>query len=1361
MKKYLLVLLVIASIAVNGQVRKYNFSASAGTYNVLTGGTIFQAGAAAGTDAISANIALPFAFRYNNKEYSTVKISNNGFIAFGTQNTAASIATPLSSGGSTVTYDGAIAAFGINLVNSTMAGAAPQISYGTDGNDFVVQFQDMARNTFGASERINFQIRLTQVTNTITFVYGTNVAGSSVAAFPEIGLRGGGVADFSNRVVNANTGSNTWTTSIGGNLAIETARFTSASPAAVPTNGLTYTWTPPVRNNPSPVFATLPFTENFNATWANLDDQQDVPQATNWRAWPPRGDMSWRRNDIPDTTVSSWSSILGAPAVALPASGTYARFHTFNTPVKTGGNIDVYLDFSGNESKELRFDYINTTGTDSLFLELSTNGGTSFSPLASFGVQAEWFTKIVSTNAVTPNAVLRFRGIGDFGTTDMGIDNISVMGTSCLAPVSLTATAATASTATLGWSSATASQFEYAVTTSMQPPAAGTTISNSSVTVNNLAPATRYFLHVRSVCGTSSSSWNSIIFNTLPENDNCSNAISLIANQYANCANAVSGSTVGATQSSETAPSCSATGTNDDVWYSFTATSSTHFINITNASNTTAAAVYSGTCGALVPVANACASTNVTVQNLTPGTTYYVRVYTTAPTAGTFSTFDICITSPPVNNECTGAIALLASSNNVCSASVAGSTLNATQSSAAAPSCSPTGINDDVWYSFVATAAQQTVIISTPSVPIAAAIYSGDCTSLTQVSGACATGYTQASGLTPGQTYYVRVYTTSALAYLYGSFSICVISAPENDECSGAVTLPVSNTNYCTFSTNGSTNGATASGGTAPACYPTGINDDVWYSFTAIAPAHSITISGANTNINAQVYSGTCSNLLLVPGGCISTNGTVSGLTIGEKYFIRVYTGLPTPSTTTDFSICVGAAAPVNDECSGAISLNVGQPGVCKTMPGSTVGGTESAEPSPLCASGIDVWYSFVATGTAHIITVSNAPAAIAIYSGSCGNLVQLPGICGNGTVTAKGLSIGATYYVRIYTTSSISQYASFDVCVTSLLENDECEGAITLNQQPFSSNPTTINVNTTHATQSANSSSCFTSSQDDDLWYGFKASSNTLIIRLSNATLTTGTQGAFNWALYTGLCGALVEYKCSAFNFANGDIAINGLSMGTDYFLRTLTSGTGGRASWDMALLEPDASLPVALISFDGKHVNNTSVLTWKTVSEQNNKGFEIQRSIDGRNFLTLGFVSAAEAKKENSQNLYSFTDYKAAITNNYYRLKQVDLDGRTVVSPVIFIKAIYTNELTVQSIYPVPTVNQLNIAIDAPAKETLTIVVSDLSGKRLLHQVLTTNVGSTNVAVDVSRLTAGTYLVQVIPSNNTAPVIRKFVKQ
>ncbi|WP_284652025.1 BNR-repeat neuraminidase N-terminal domain-containing protein [Flavobacterium terrisoli] len=451
---------LMGSIGVKAQVANYTFAASSGSYTALSGGTSWQSGATIATNAVSPAITLPWAFTYNSKSYNSIYISNNGFIAFANiagNAPAAGNILPISTNSSSSTtssgYDGAITAFGMDLVASTVSGAAPDISYGTSGSDFVIQYTDLARTGQAATERITFQIRLTQTTNVINLVYNTPTV-SAGTTFPQVGLRGASHYDWKNLSGSAAT---TWTApTVSNTTGIATStltmRFSTAATATSPVAGQTFTFTP-FAALAAPTYASIPASENFDAvSWANGYSTGDLPSAASWRTWPSYGDRSIRRNNVSTGSSSGWLSTSGSFTVSSPASGGTAMFNSFNATFSSNGYMDYYLNFSGTTgTKTLTFNHISSE-TAALNIYLSTDGGQTFgAALATYNTaQTSWTTRTVNLGtSVSSTCVVRFECISNFGGTgsNIGIDNVSVTGP-CAVPTSLAATAS-AGTSTL------------------------------------------------------------------------------------------------------------------------------------------------------------------------------------------------------------------------------------------------------------------------------------------------------------------------------------------------------------------------------------------------------------------------------------------------------------------------------------------------------------------------------------------------------------------------------------------------------------------------------------------------------------------------------------------------------------------------------------------------------------------------------------------------------------------------------------------------------------------------------------------------------------------------------------------------
>ncbi|MBX2930306.1 MAG: T9SS type A sorting domain-containing protein [Chitinophagaceae bacterium] len=192
-----------------------------------------------------------------------------------------------------------------------------------------------------------------------------------------------------------------------------------------------------------------------------------------------------------------------------------------------------------------------------------------------------------------------------------------------------------------------------------------------------------------------------------------------------------------------------------------------------------------------------------------------------------------------------------------------------------------------------------------------------------------------------------------------------------------------------------------------------------------------------------------------------------------------------------------------------------------------------------------------------------------------------------------------------------------------------------------------------------------------------------------------------------------------------------------------------------------PTCGLPVTYSSFTGRKEGNTNLLEWTTATESNNLGFELQRSADGRSYSKLDFISSkADNGNSNIALSYTYNDDKPLASNNYYRLKQMDKDGRVNYSNVVLLKGEKATQVSITGVYPNPTRNTLNVSIASPSTERVSIVVTDISGKVLIQQQVVLNSGDNIHNLDVSRLSQGTYLIKTICNNGCESAVIKFAK-
>lgn len=170
---------------------------------------------------------------------------------------------------------------------------------------------------------------------------------------------------------------------------------------------------------------------------------------------------------------------------------------------------------------------------------------------------------------------------------------------------------------------------------------------------------------------------------------------------------------------------------------------------------------------------------------------------------------------------------------------------------------------------------------------------------------------------------------------------------------------------------------------------------------------------------------------------------------------------------------------------------------------------------------------------------------------------------------------------------------------------------------------------------------------------------------------------------------------------------------------------------------------LPVELLVFEAIPIDNSMVrLNWSTATESNNDKFELERSKDGINFEFLGFVKGAG--NSSTQQSYLFSDFLPYAGISYYRLKQVDFDGKYRYSDIKKVNII--NEQNVQ-IYPNPNNgNELFINLENLDIKNLSVNVTDGSGKIISSELSTMKTEQSTLRLNFpTKLAQGFYLVNI----------------
>ncbi|WP_163913523.1 Ig-like domain-containing protein [Pontibacter burrus] len=183
---------------------------------------------------------------------------------------------------------------------------------------------------------------------------------------------------------------------------------------------------------------------------------------------------------------------------------------------------------------------------------------------------------------------------------------------------------------------------------------------------------------------------------------------------------------------------------------------------------------------------------------------------------------------------------------------------------------------------------------------------------------------------------------------------------------------------------------------------------------------------------------------------------------------------------------------------------------------------------------------------------------------------------------------------------------------------------------------------------------------------------------------------------------------------------------------------------------------LPITLVSFSARAVNDGAFLTWTTATELNNDYFVIEKSADGKSFEEIGRVKGAG--NSSVKLSYSYHDARFKESKSYYRLKQVDYDGTYIYSKTVALKNRNFNYNTSIQAYPNPVKTDAVAHITAPATTQATLALYCMQGRILKTETITLDEGLNTYSLPMSNLESGVYLLRVTSpeTNHTTRILK-----
>ena len=693
------------------------------------------------------------------------------------------------------------------------------------------------------------------------------------------------------------------------------------------------------------------------------------------------------------------------------------------------------------------------------------------------------------------------------------------------------------------------------------------------------------------------------------------------------------------------------------------------------------------------------------------------------------------------------------------------------------PSCG--SIGPDGWYSFTAPASGSVTIDTQAGTTTdgCMALYSANpCNNTSWSELACdddgGTGFmpTISQGaLTPGQTYYIRVWDYGGGT---GTFDICITENAPPPPCTGDIVV-----NSTTYSAAGLTTcGFGDDYSSTDACGSSYMNgDDIVIEWTpTTSECVSVNLTNTGTYTGVFITDG-CPNDAGV--SCLASNTSSTGnpsigsynVTAGQTYYITVSTW-PTPQCTAfDIDIVACPPPPANDECTGAYTVPVNPIGSsCATTVSGTIAAATASYQSNSCGNTLDdddVWFEFTATSTDVEINLNNVVGGTtdlyhSVWDVGCGGFGAATAlVCSDpNTSTVGGLTIGNTYLVRVYSWSSTTTYnTTFDVCINELgpcgvssATEDNCPYPAQLTQGPGSWSSSTYPYYT--ADTPANSGTIFCGSVENNSWYEFTAQNTT-----ETFNFTAVNNCVTGWGVQAEVYEVTQDAQGCCTNFTSmsncwnpstpttGTVTATGLTIGNTYVL--MVDGWGGDncdftvSGWTATGIQ----LPVELVDFEGVALPRKNVLQWKTVFEENNDYFNVLRSFDGVNFETIDQIDGA-GESQLTLN-YVAVDYEVRTGPVYYKLEQVDFNGATKLSETIVLNRTPEGN-GILAIYPNPTKSTLFIDINPNSNVGDEHV--DLLDSRgtVLESLIITGKQFTQLQMNLENLSTGVYFIRYVDS-------------
>lgn len=558
------------------------------------------------------------------------------------------------------------------------------------------------------------------------------------------------------------------------------------------------------------------------------------------------------------------------------------------------------------------------------------------------------------------------------------------------------------------------------------------------------------------------------------------------------------------------------------------------------------------------------------------------------------------------------------------------------------------------------------------------------------------------------------------------------------------------------------------------------VSDDVSILFNFTKPGGG----GSIMDCGIQVYSATSCSSTFTLVTCQNNSGDghantgLITLTQGLIYYVRIFDASGNGSgnnfkaaVNLIKSSTIGQTACNARNISGLPFTYTGS-SLCN---GNTIAANCAGKTAGVTGAGEDYYFSYTSSGSEYItfnlnglnpnlylsLSITN-PVSSCSEVKSCYNDVSLNGSFPGGLTQVPGtdsansrtvyLSTAGLYFFIIDATGFSGSRFSMSVESFTPDTGDICSTPAAI--RPIASSVTLNNASQTADIAASEPNHPITTagfSQENSAWFTFIAdtpASPDIIVTISSLNCSSpdyGYSAGMEAGIFQGNCGGSWTTISPVTTYTSGtvSITINSPVPGSQYYL--VTDGSGGsQCSFSISATNV-VHLPVSLTSFNAELIGELVELKWSTYSETNNNHFQIERSADAETFYPVTKVDGAG--NSNEVRFYKTIDPHPNQGKNYYRIKQIDHDGKMEVLSMVMVDVPIKNMDRSFTLFPNPSEGNFNLRFSTGTERNYQVLIIDFAG-RIRHQQEITE-GMSEVPFELNHLESGMYIIHLISEN------------